>query len=177
MPLVMIVSPGPEGINKYMYTGDVNEINTAKIGEFIQQFDDKSLKKYMKSEDAPATNDGPVKIVVSSNFSEIVFNPDSDVLIEFYAPWCGHCKKLEPIFNELGEKLKDIKGLTIAKMDATANEVTGVEVKGFPTLKFYPKGAKHDPQAVEVDRTFDGLMGFLKSNSETLKASPTITDL
>lgn len=45
-----------------------------------------------------------LQVVVGKNFAEIV-NQDKDVLIEFYAPWCGHCKKLAPIFDELGEKV------------------------------------------------------------------------
>lgn len=45
-----------------------------------------------------------------------------DVLVEFYAPWCGHCKTLEPKYVELAEKLAYNKNLVIAKMDSTANE-------------------------------------------------------
>ena len=45
------------------------------------------------------------QIVVGRNFDEIVNDPSKDVLIEFYAPWCGHCKALAPKFDELGEKV------------------------------------------------------------------------
>jgi protein disulfide-isomerase A1 len=136
----------------------------------------------MKSEDAPKTNKEPVKIVVATTFSEIVLNKDSDVLVEFHAPWCVQpCIQFEPIFDKLGKNLKDIKGLTIAKMDVSANEVAGleVEVKYFPILIFYPKGAKNNPQDLEVGRevSLDDLMGFLKSNSKALKSSKKITDL
>ena len=43
--------------------------------------------------------------VVAKNFDEIVNDDSKDVLIEFYAPWCGHCKQLEPKLAELGEKV------------------------------------------------------------------------
>lgn len=43
------------------------------------------------------------QVVVAKNFDEIVNDPERDVLIEFYAPWCGHCKQLEPKYTELGE--------------------------------------------------------------------------
>lgn len=59
-----------------------------------------------------------------------------------YAPWCGHCKKLEPIYNELGEKFADKEGVVIAKMDGTANEIDGLAIRGYPTLRFYPAGKK-----------------------------------
>ena len=45
------------------------------------------------------------QVVVAENFDEIVNNENKDVLIEFYAPWCGHCKNLEPKYKELGEKV------------------------------------------------------------------------
>jgi thiol-disulfide isomerase/thioredoxin len=50
------------------------------------------LEPYVKSEPIPEKNDGGVKIAVAKNFDEVV-QKDKDILIEFYAPWCGHCKK------------------------------------------------------------------------------------
>lgn len=44
------------------------------------------------------------KVVVASSFDEIVNDPTKDVLIEFYAPWCGHCKSLAPKYEELATK-------------------------------------------------------------------------
>lgn len=58
------------------------------------------------------------------------------------APWCGHCKELAPIWDQLGEKYADNDDIIIAKMDSTANEVESVSVDGFPTLKYFPAGGK-----------------------------------
>lgn len=54
---------------------------------------------------------------MAENFDSIVNDDSKDVLIEFYAPWCGHCKNLEPKYNELGEKVSewtpDLLSLTV----------------------------------------------------------------
>ena len=54
------------------------------------------------------------------------------------APWCGHCKKLAPIWDELAEKFEGAKDVVIAKVDSTLNELEEVSVQGFPTLKMFP---------------------------------------
>ena len=46
------------------------------------------------------------QVVVAESFEEIVNDPEKDVLIEFYAPWCGHCKSLEPKYKELAEQVR-----------------------------------------------------------------------
>jgi protein disulfide isomerase family A protein 3 len=58
---------------------------------FVNDLDEGNLEAYVKSEPIPESNDGPVKIAVAKNFDQVV-PKDKDVLIEFYAPWCGHCK-------------------------------------------------------------------------------------
>ncbi len=66
------------------------------------------------------------------------------------APWCGHCKELAPIWDQLGEKYADSEDIIIAKMDATANEVESVVVKSYPTLKYYPADGKEVPMLTDI---------------------------
>ena len=74
----------------------------------MKDLSENKLTPYMKSEDVPADNSAPVKVAVAKNFADVVINNGKDTLIEFYAPWCGHCKKLAPIFDQLGEKVRII---------------------------------------------------------------------
>ncbi len=73
------------------------------LEKFVNDFKDGKLEAFLKSEEVPTDNDdADVKVAVGKNFDELVINSDKDTLIEFYAPWCGHCKKLAPTFEELG---------------------------------------------------------------------------
>jgi thioredoxin-like negative regulator of GroEL len=58
------------------------------------------LEKTVKSEPVPASNDGPVKVLVADQFDELVIKSGKSVLIEFYAPWCGHCQSLAPTYEQ-----------------------------------------------------------------------------
>ena len=59
------------------------------------------LEKTIKSEPVPASNDGPVKVLVADQFDELVIASGKSVLIEFYAPWCGHCQSLAPVYEQV----------------------------------------------------------------------------
>jgi len=106
-------------------------------------------------------------VVVGSEFEKIVMDPSKDVFVKFYAPWCGHCKSLAPIWDELGEAFKDQADVVIAEFDVTENEADGVDIKGLPTLKWYPKGNKEgivysgDRELREFERFING--GYIKS--------------
>jgi hypothetical protein len=71
---------------------------------------------------------------------------------------------LAPIWEKLAEELKDVEGLVIAKFDSTANEVDGVEIRGYPTLKFYPKDNKKGID-YEGDRELENFKEYLKEKS------------
>uniref|UniRef100_A0A8C7DCP1 Protein disulfide-isomerase n=1 Tax=Oncorhynchus kisutch TaxID=8019 RepID=A0A8C7DCP1_ONCKI len=136
------------------------------LERFLQDYFDGKLKRYLKSEPIPENNDGPVKTVVAENFDAIVNEEDKDVLIEFYAPWCGHCKSLEPKWKELGEKLSSDPNIVIAKMDATANDVPSqYEVRGFPTIFFSPAGQKMSPKKYEGGREVSDFISYLKEEA------------
>jgi len=151
---ILVTGQGKDG-QKYHMAEPFSLENLKKFAENVR---DGKLEAYMKSEAVPEKNDQPVKILVAKNFKEII-RPDTDALIEFYAPWCGHCKKLAPIYDELAEKLK-AENVVIAKMDATANDVPPeFEVRGFPTIYWLPKGKS--PQAYNGGRELDDFVQFI----------------
>lgn len=154
---------GNEDARKFLMDGDVTLSNIKSFGE---KFLEDNLKPFYKSDPIPENNDGDVKVVVGNNFDEIVLDESKDVLLEIYAPWCGHCQSLEPIYNKLGRHLRGIDSIVIAKMDGTTNEHPRAKPDGFPTLLFYPAGNKSfDPITVDTDRTVVAFYKFLKKHA------------
>ncbi|CAL1537590.1 unnamed protein product [Lymnaea stagnalis] len=76
--------------------------------------------------------------------------------IKFYAPWCGHCKRLAPVWEELANAFSKDENVFIAKIDCTQSTVVckAYEIRGYPTLLWFKDGQKIDqfqaPRSIEV---------------------------
>ncbi|KAH8612646.1 ERp29 N terminal domain [Trypanosoma vivax] len=104
-----------------------------------------------------------------TNFDKVALDAAKDALVMFYAPWCGHCKRLHPTFEEVAKVYQNEKDLVIANVDAadSANSelATRYNVKGFPTLVFLPKGDKSKPVPYESERTLDAFVKFVNERA------------
>ena len=139
-----------------------DSLATANVKSFVADFLEGKLKQHLMSEEIPEDWDATgVKVLVGKNFHDVAMNAEKDVLVEFYAPWCGHCKQLTPIWDKLGETYKDHPTIVIAKMDSTANELEEVKVQGFPTIKLFKKGT-NEIVDYNGDRTEEGFTKFLE---------------
>ena len=87
----------------------------------------------------------------------------------YYAPWCGHCKKLKPIWDQLAKDQAKNENIVIAKMDWTQNEVDGVTIKSFPTIFFYPKDNKAGVK-YEKGRALENFKEYLDESASTKEA-------
>ncbi|CAG9817020.1 unnamed protein product [Phaedon cochleariae] len=141
------------------------EFSVEALEVFVNDILDGNLEAYIKSEPIPESNNEAVVVAVAKNFDDVVINNGRDTLIEFYAPWCGHCKRLEPKYTEAAEKLKD-EDVALVKMDATANDVPfGFEVRGFPTLFWLPRDSKDRPVPFEGGRDTEDIIKYIAKHA------------
>lgn len=142
-------------------------LTSEALTSFVDDFSAGKIQPSIKSEPIPEKQEGPVHVVVAHNYEDVVINNDKDVLVEFYAPWCGHCKSLAPKYEELAALYfndEDFKNkVIVAKVDATANDVPD-EIQGFPTIKLFPAGKKDSPVDYQGSRTVEDLANFIRDN-------------
>jgi len=107
-----------------------------------------------------------VAVLDTDNFDRIVLDKSKDVLVEFYAPWCGHCKKLAPTWEKLASVYKNEHDVVIANIDAEKYGDVGSKfgVSGFPTLKFFPKDNK-EGEAYEGGRELSDFVKFINEKT------------
>ncbi|KAK7878005.1 hypothetical protein WMY93_031351 [Mugilogobius chulae] len=96
------------------------------------------------------------------------------MLVKFYAPWCGHCKKLAPDFEKAATKLKGT--VQLAKVDCTANSdlCSRFGVTGYPTLKIFRNG--RDAGAYDGPRS-EGLVQVMKNSLDLTRSAQVQVDL
>lgn len=161
LPTLVVISSDDK---RYPYP-DEYDFEEGKIQSWLNGIADGSVAAHFKSEEEPENNDGPVKVIVGKTFESIVLDPTKDVFIEFYAPWCGHCKSLAPTFDKLGEHFAKNDKIVIAKIDATANDNPSVQIRGFPTLYFFTTTTKQNPIEYNGGRDLDSLVSWISENA------------
>ena len=154
-----------------------------KDGKFNKDYDrllnEKSMYSFMEnptadppwSEDSTASNvrhiEGP------SDFERLLAKEKRPILVFFYAPWCGHCKRMKP---EFAEAATEVKGrFVLAGMDVDSPDAYGIRqefnITGFPTIVYFEKGKKKFDYGGGRDK--DGILEWLKDPKPPAEAPPT----
>lgn len=170
LPTAVLVSMADSGMKKFKYDAT---LTASSFSAFINDYSAGKLKPFLKSDPKPSDAEeatAPVKTLVGTTFEEIALDKAKDVLVEIYAPWCGHCKSLAPIYEKLGKAVAAAglsDKLVISKMDGTGNEVDveGVNIRGFPTIIFFPAGDAKAAVDYDGSRDLDGFISFLQKHA------------
>ncbi|XP_015913469.2 protein disulfide-isomerase A4 [Parasteatoda tepidariorum] len=140
----------------------VEDFSADELREFVRDVLAGNVKKHIKSQPVPKENKGPVTTIVGSSFDSLITQSKKDVLVEFYAPWCGHCKKLDPEYKKLGKAFSNHDKLLVAKIDATANDFPSeYKVDGFPTIYYVPAHDKKNLIVYEGERNLEAMTKFV----------------
>jgi len=112
-----------------------------------------------------------VSTLTTDNFNDFVGGSKA-ALVEFYAPWCGHCKSLAPKYEKLGQIFAGESDVVIAKVDATEDGALADKfgVQGYPTLKYFPAHST-EPEDYNEAREVDALVNFINTKVGTLRAA------
>ncbi|XP_037600057.1 protein disulfide-isomerase A3 [Cebus imitator] len=135
------------------------------LERFLQDYFDGNLKRYLKSEPIPESNDGPVKVRCSQPYQAmsncLSFSLSLSLFFFFFCPHSLSHKI--SIGRTQNAWLSKDPNIVIAKMDATANDVPSpYEVRGFPTIYFSPANKKLNPKKYEGGRELSDFISYLQ---------------
>lgn len=107
--------------------------------------------------------EGSLVTLTDENFDSVVHGGSKNVLVDFYAPWCGYCKKFAPVWEQLANKLSNSKDLVVAQIDADryTSVASKYEINAYPTIKLFnrdhPTGLRYTGM-----RTIEALSGYVQ---------------
>jgi len=132
-----------------------------------------------KSESGSGSGSGSSDVVelTDETFESAVLNSNDLWLVEFFAPWCGHCKNLAPEWAKASTELKGVAKL--GAVDATVHSkfASKYGVKGYPTIFVFGAGPKSDPEPYEGGRTASAIVEFAKEKASESKPAPEVFEI
>lgn len=106
LPAMVLQDMASKG-KKYVLPTTGSKLNAAAVESFVEDFSGGNLTPTLKSAPIPTSQDEAVFTLVTDEFDKVVFDDNKDVFVEFYAPWCGHCQRLAPIWETLAEHFEE----------------------------------------------------------------------
>uniref|UniRef100_A0A674JIJ3 Protein disulfide isomerase like, testis expressed n=1 Tax=Terrapene triunguis TaxID=2587831 RepID=A0A674JIJ3_9SAUR len=132
------------------YKMPADEVTVENLRSFCHSYLGGKAKPHVSSEEIPEDWDkNPVKVLVGKNFNRVTFNKTKNVFVMFYAPWSHDCRKLLPIWDELGKKYEHHENIVIAKIDFTANDIQLVMLDRYPFFRFFPVGSNNQVRSIQ----------------------------
>ncbi|CAI7805173.1 unnamed protein product [Closterium sp. NIES-54] len=106
------------------------------------------------------------------SFADFV-GKEKAAFVKFYAPWCGHCKRLAPDYDKFGAAFKETASVVVSKVDCDKHKklCSEYKVKGYPTLKWFPKGTSK-PEDYPGERSVEDLVDFTNKKLGTSVQPP-----
>ena len=166
----MLLTPPPSlifSLKVEKYQGSRTHEDFKAFVERMRKDSEPEAKPNVDNEDGkvPTVAGSPVVQLVEANFENGIASGIS--FIKFYAPWCGHCKRMAPTWEELGTKFVGSTDVKIAKVDCTEASnrqlCASQKVSGFPTMIIYKNGVKIDEY--DGNRSLEDMHSFVTRNA------------
>lgn len=161
----------PGDTDQQLFNSILQAMTEAMEHTFLHRATNMDYHQQNKQQQRSSSSSKKASAVVSingSNFEELVLKNPAVVAVAFAAPWCGHCKKLEPEWREAAEILaKD--DVMFGWVDATVETdlARTYQVQGYPTIKIFPGGAKTSaPYDYPAERSAGALVEFMLEEVE-----------
>ncbi|XP_057664264.1 protein disulfide-isomerase A6 homolog [Diorhabda carinulata] len=174
MPTIKIFAVDKQKPEDYTDVKNAKEIMKAALNaataKIVSRFDVKEQQDFIKN-----IKDGYVVQLTDSNFNDLILLSRDIWMVEFYAPWCGYCRNLEPHWKKAAEKLRD--KIKFGAIDGTIHKakVAEYDIKGYPSIKLFIPGSP--PIDYDGERTSKEIVSWAEKKYDDTIPTPEITEI